>query len=583
MDIAVFKEAQEAYARGDYKSALVGFSACTRDVEELSGAEAGKFFHLIGNCYIKSGEPEKASEYYGKALELVSADRQPSLLVNLGTAYLSSEDYPKALAAFEKALDYPFYPTPYKALSGIGAVQLKLGSMEEAGSAYREAALDPSNPNPGKALVNLGICFMELERPADAVSTFETALDLGLPAAGANKCRACLGQALLACGRVGEAVDSFEAAVADGSYKLSAVAAHDYSMARSLRERFGAVLGVAAAPAAQAPAAAGQPEPAAFEPQEGEVPFEAQAEPADDPASAKPESAEGEQPEDGSDDFEEEPEQPEEGEQPEEESAAAEEEPLDEDAMWEPAPMPQADEPEGGQEGEPAGEDAAGEPAAADRPEDDIAEAVTQTFPVVTAPFDGDGEASAQAAEDGDLPQEDASDHQPGEDEEREESLIPSPEDTAFFTISEEAIDQAAKEERRKARRGNRGLKAALAVVIVLILLAAAGALAYVQGYGYPLQEQVAERFLTAAAAGESTDSLWNDSVAQESRESQMAVLEGVSSHKVIAVERGISNSTVYVEATLAEGGTAYYEVMMGRDLISWNIEYVELYFPSEH
>lgn len=575
MDIAVFKEAQEAYAKGDYKSALVGFSACTRDVEELSGAEAGKFFHLIGNCYIKSGEPEKASEYYGKALELVSADRQPSLLVNLGTAYLSSEDYPKALAAFEKALDYPFYPTPYKALSGIGAVQLKLGSMEEAGSAYREAALDPSNPNPGKALVNLGICFMELERPADAVSTFETALDLGLPAAGANKCRACLGQALLACGRVGEAVESFEAAVADGGYKLSAVAAHDYSMARSLRDRFGAVLGVAAAPAAQAVAAAEQPEPAAFEPQEAAELLEAQAESGDDPAPSEP--GEGE-PAAG----EEESGQPEEGDLPEEEPAA-EEEPLDEDAMWEPAPLPQGDESEAGQEGKPAGEDAAGEPDEAGQPEDDIAEAVTQTFPVVTVPFDGDDEAQAQAAEEEELPQEGAPEPQAGEDEEREESLIPSPEDTAFFTISEEAIDQAAKEERRKARRGNRGLKAALAVVIVLILLAAAGALAYVQGYGYPLQEQVAERFLAAASAGESTDSLWNDSVAQESRESQMAVLEGVSSHKVIAVERGVSNSTVYVEATLAEGGTAYYEVMMGRDLISWNIEYVELYFPSEH
>ena len=575
MDIAVFKEAQEAYAKGDYKSALVGFSACTRDVEELSGAEAGKFFHLIGNCYIKSGEPEKASEYYGKALELVSADRQPSLLVNLGTAYLSSEDYPKALAAFEKALDYPFYPTPYKALSGIGAVQLKLGSMEEAGSAYREAALDPSNPNPGKALVNLGICFMELERPADAVSTFETALDLGLPAAGANKCRACLGQALLACGRVGEAVESFEAAVADGGYKLSAVAAHDYSMARSLRDRFGAVLGVAAAPAAQAVAAAEQLEPAAFEPQEAAEPLEAQAESGDDPAPSEP--GEGE-PAAG----EEESGQPEEGNLPEEEPAA-EEEPLDEDAMWEPAPLPQDDESEAGQEGESAGDDAAGESDEAGQPEDDIAEAVTQTFPVVTVPFDGDDEAQAQAAEEEELPQEGAPEPQAGEDEEREESLIPSPEDTAFFTISEEAIDQAAKEERRKARRGNRGLKAALAVVIVLILLAAAGALAYVQGYGYPLQEQVAERFLTAASAGESTDSLWNDSVAQESRESQMAVLEGVSSHKVIAVERGVSNSTVYVEATLAEGGTAYYEVMMGRDLISWNIEYVELYFPSEH
>ena len=103
------------------------------------------------------------------------------------------------------------------------------------------------------------------------------------------------------------------------------------------------------------------------------------------------------------------------------------------------------------------------------------------------------------------------------------------------------------------------------------------------RGYGYPLQEQVAQRFLDAAIASESTDAYWNDAVTQESRESQMAVLEGISSYQVAAVERNVSNSTVYVEATLEEGGTAYYEVMMGRDLISWNIEYVELYFPSEH
>ena len=549
MDIAVFKEAQEAYARGDYKTALVGFSACSHDVEELSAAEAGKFFHLIGNCYIKSGRPSKAAEYYGKALELAAPERQPSLLVNLGTAYLSSEDYPKALAAFAKALDYPGYPTPYKALSGIGAVQLKLGSMEEAGSAYREAALDPANPAPGKALINLGLCFTELGRHADAAATFETALDLGLSAGSANKCRAHLGQAYLACGRVAEAVASLEAAEEDGSYRLSAVAAHDLAVARSLRDRFGSMLGSAAQPAAQQatlPEPQPQGEPSAEQPEEApaaeepEVAFEEEAE---EPAQA--ELAEPAEPE-----AEAQPAAPEESPEPAEPSD-------DEAAMWEPASL----EPEPvacGEEPIEAGE----EPAL------DISEAVTEVFPVVTVPVIG-------------APGEDPGWEEPLQPQ--EDTLIPSPEDTAFFTITEEAIEEAAKEERRKARKGNRGLKVALGIVIVLILLAAAAALAYVRGYGYPLQEQVAQRFLDAAIASESTDAYWNDAVTQESRESQMAVLEGISSYQVAAVERNVSNSTVYVEATLEEGGTAYYEVMMGRDLISWNIEYVELYFPSEH
>ncbi|MGN0072374.1 MAG: tetratricopeptide repeat protein [Coriobacteriales bacterium] len=532
MDIAVFTEAQEAYARGDYKTALVGFSACSHDVEELSDAEAGKFFHLIGNCYIKSGQPAKAAEYYGKAIELVAPERQPSLLVNLGTACLSSEDYPRALSAFARALDCPGYPTPYKALSGIGAVQLKLGAMEEAGAAYREAALDPANPAPGKALINLGICFMGLERPADAVSTLETALDLGLSASSANKCRACLGQAYLACGRVAEAVASFEAATADGSYRLSAVAAHDLVMARSLRDRFGAVLG-------GADERSQQPEPAAEEPVPEPEP--APAEPAELPASEEPEPQ---------------PEQP------------LEEEPADNDAMWEPSPLVQ-DETDAVQEQDPGEEPGEEQPA-------DISEAVTETFPVISLPAEDEPELVQEAPEEaGELPEV--------PEQLQEDTLIPSPEDTAFFTITEEAIEQAAKEERRKARKGNRGLKVALGVVVVLILLAAAAAFAYVRGYGYPLQEQVAQRFLDAAIAQESTDAYWNESVTQESRESQMAVLEGIESYKVAAVERGLSNSTVYVEAVLEEGGTAYYEVMMGRDLISWDIEYVELYFPSEH
>ena len=51
MKVEVFKEAQEAYSKGDYKTALEGFIACTHDVAGLAPADLSKFYHLIGNCW----------------------------------------------------------------------------------------------------------------------------------------------------------------------------------------------------------------------------------------------------------------------------------------------------------------------------------------------------------------------------------------------------------------------------------------------------------------------------------------------------------------------------------------------------
>ncbi len=504
MDIAIFKEAQEAYARGEYASALIGFTACSHQVGELSQAETCKFYHLIGNCYIKSGMAAKAAEYYNKALEISPAERRPSLLVNLGTAYLSMEDRNEALDVFQQALDCPGYSTPYKALSGIGAVQLKAGNMEAAGAAYREAALDPANPAPGKSLVNLGVCFMELGRSEDAVVSYETALDLGLPAASLNKCKANLAQAYLAQGRVSDALSAFEEATADGTYELSQVAAHDMAMARSLKDRFGDYLGAA--------------------------------------------------------------------QEQESEDEAEEAQELAPDATVALEPLPQS--PDAGEVANPADED---EGEIVDEPELEVefdpSAAETQVFPAIgNVPVIGE---DSQRSEVSDGNQDSLT--APLEPE----ALIPSPEDTAFFSVSEEQIDQAAKEERRKAHKGRAGLKIALVIVILLLVVAGAGVAAYMCGYGYPLQETVAQEFLQAAANEQSTDTYWDDSVTQESRDSQMAVLDGVASTQVIAVERSMTSSTVYASGTLQEGGTVYFQITMGRNMVSWNVQFLELYFPS--
>ena len=69
MNVTAFKEAQEAYSRGDYARALQGFTVCTQELGDLSAADLSKFYHLIGNCYIKNGEPANAAKYYQKALD----------------------------------------------------------------------------------------------------------------------------------------------------------------------------------------------------------------------------------------------------------------------------------------------------------------------------------------------------------------------------------------------------------------------------------------------------------------------------------------------------------------------------------
>ena len=237
MNAAVFKQAQEAYAQGDYKTALEGFSACAQDTETLSPADLSKFYHLIGNCYVKGGDPYAAATFYQRALSGSPEKRKPSLYVNLGTALLGSKDYENALVAFSRALTYPIYTTPYKAYSGIGAAQLKLGNMTEAGAAYREAALDPANPAPAKALVNLGVCFMELGRSADAITSYETALEFDLDDRAKAKALANLGQAYMAEGRVQKAINAFEQAMSGGNYQLSPMASHDYEIAMSLKDR----------------------------------------------------------------------------------------------------------------------------------------------------------------------------------------------------------------------------------------------------------------------------------------------------------------------------------------------------------
>lgn len=557
MNVEVFKAAQEAYARGDYSRALEGFIICTRDVGGLSPADLSKFYHLIGNCYVKSNDPRSAAEYFLKALSGSPEKRKPSLYVNLGTALLGTKDYENALEAFGRALDYPIYATPYKAYAGIGAAQLKLGNMIEAGAAYREAALDPANPAPAKSLINLGVCFMELGRSEDAVTSYEAAIDFELDTRSRAKAYANLGQAYMAQGRIPKALDAFEKAQEEGE-PLPSMAEHDYELAKTLKERLDSrvpgVLDTGYIPSPIAVAGIEEDEDAK-----------------DDPFA--PKTQDPNEPTDAS------------------ESSAADVGAVDQDELN--ATYEELGIAEGAQKNVQQSDedlstaqtvvmervDIEDEPPAEGEEGSEIA---PYDSGLDERPFTYNDEPGYEYGVAFDFGDEYADAREPNEME-TTEMHMPSPENTAFFDVTEQEINKGAREGRRKKRRARGcGLKIAIFLVIVCILLAAAACAAYVLGYGYPLQETVTDNFFTAVQKGEDTSQYWSDSVDKGTRAAQESSLEGLTSHQIEAVKRSTAQSEVFVDATLQEGGHIDYEVVLTRKGLSWSIEYVQLYFPSE-
>ena len=667
MNAAVFKQAQEAYAQGDYKTALEGFSACAQDTENLSPADLSKFYHLIGNCYVKGGDPYAAATFYQRALSGSPEKRKPSLYVNLGTALLGSKDYENALVAFSRALTYPIYTTPYKAYSGIGAAQLKLGNMTEAGAAYREAALDPANPAPAKALVNLGVCFMELGRSADAITSYETALEFDLDDKAKAKALANLGQAYMAEGRVQKAINAFEQAMSGGNYQLSPMASHDYEIAMSLKDRLDSrmpgILDTGFIPNLSAVAGGVEEQGAGLEPgdegfdpfapktqamptidagqveEEPQEPWEQKAEDAAEGA-APDGSAANSQPEPGAADKDGEP------------AWDASDEDVDEEAQLDATVAMPVATPVSEDELEQTLEELGLSDNGADA---DLSAAETQVMaPVgtaertldiqtgasepVEAAADEDGavadadDASAQDADgiDADAGDEQADDAdeddgyfedyedgygdegeyvddynqyddlagyadleasrpmaivdsgEPLNDLDRTDTHMPNPDQTAFFDVTENQINQDAREDRKRKRKSRGvGLKVAIVIVILAILVVGAGCAAYMMGYGYPSQEDVTRNFFAAVQNGDDTDQYWANDVDETARKSQVATLANMTAYNVEGVERSSSQTAVYVKGTLREGGQIEYKTVLARDGLSWAVEYIELYFPS--
>lgn len=228
MNQQTFESGYAAYQARDWAGAADAFLRA-KEPGEING----KLDHLRGNALMQMGNYAAAADAYGEALQDQTYGMVGALSTNRGRALAAAGNLPAAVESLTAATQDPSYATPYKAYMALGSAYRSLGDTRSAGIAFRNAAIDESNPNPSASLRKLGGCFMELGRPADAVESYRTALDFSSEVRAQNAIYCDLALAYVATNRMAEAVDAFDHATADGSFKLSPEAQASYDAARN--------------------------------------------------------------------------------------------------------------------------------------------------------------------------------------------------------------------------------------------------------------------------------------------------------------------------------------------------------------
>lgn len=161
--------------------------------------------------------------------------------------------------------------------------------------------------------------------------------------------------------------------------------------------------------------------------------------------------------------------------------------------------------------------------------------------------------------------------------------FMPSPEDTGFFSVSEEdlvAQDKKARKVHRKKK--HTGLKVFIIFLILIILIGGGGAFAYYKGYGWPTAESVSSDLFTTASNGDDVSSFFSGAVSSSTREQIQATLPtNVASTEVKGVDRSMQECTVLLAVTFNDKGTQSYKVSLVRDGLSWKVAGVQSVYAS--
>ncbi len=155
-------------------------------------------------------------------------------------------------------------------------------------------------------------------------------------------------------------------------------------------------------------------------------------------------------------------------------------------------------------------------------------------------------------------------------------NLMPSPEDTGFFSVTEEEL---VNNDRRRRRGGAR--RVFTAILVIVLLLGAACGVAYYLGFGWPTQESVAQELFAKKASGEDVSQFISGSVDDETRQRIESLVPKSTATSIGGVTRAMNASEVVLTATLEEGASKTYSVHMVRDGIGWKVSTIEEQYAS--
>jgi Tfp pilus assembly protein PilF len=159
-----------------------------------------------GVMHLREGRVDLALEEFKKAVK--EDPKNPYFQKGLGLAYAAKRQWKEAISAFRKALELnPYYVDVH---NDLGAALIGSGDHEAGKREFLTAFSDPTNPTPEISAHNLGQAYLQEKSYPEAINWFRTSVARNKaypdPYIG-------LAEALLAAGRLDEAVAQLEAGV----------------------------------------------------------------------------------------------------------------------------------------------------------------------------------------------------------------------------------------------------------------------------------------------------------------------------------------------------------------------------------
>lgn len=164
--------------------------------------EPSVYFDL-GLAFQAKGEPEKATEYFNKAIKL--KPNYSEAYLQLGNLEFDRKNYKGAISRYKKALENELYTTPHFAHFNIGRVHHVQKNYAAAIERYeRSLRLVPDYTD---AHYFRGALYLELKEPDKALKSLEKAVLYGQPY---PRAKMTMGKALIELGQKEKAVKALK-------------------------------------------------------------------------------------------------------------------------------------------------------------------------------------------------------------------------------------------------------------------------------------------------------------------------------------------------------------------------------------